>query len=135
LDDPEVVKASEKFIRAIVRRPHVYEFREKRFRGKNVPIPGIIFLDGEGKLVGAIHPETAKELVAKMTELTLTEGGASKAASSKPLAERIAEINKAHKELQKKFYDDLSTYRKDDKKIQQLNDDFRKATSELADKL
>lgn len=40
------------------------------FRGKGVPIPGIIFLDGEGKLIGTIHPETAKELVEKMAELT-----------------------------------------------------------------
>jgi len=65
-----VLKASEKFVRIIVRRPQAYEFREKRFRGKNVPIPGIIFLNREGKLIGTILPDTAKELVAKMMELT-----------------------------------------------------------------
>jgi hypothetical protein len=65
-----VLQASAKFVRIIVRRPHAYEFREKRFRTKNVPIPGIIFLDREGKLVGAIQPETAKDLVEKMMEST-----------------------------------------------------------------
>ena len=57
LDDPAVLKASEKFVRLIVRRPHAYEFKNK-----DKSVPGIVFLDGQGKVV-------AKQLVEKMNEL------------------------------------------------------------------
>jgi hypothetical protein len=65
LGDRAVVKASEKFVRVIIRRPHAYEFRQK-FRGKEVPIPGIIVLDAEGKLVGVSPIESSKEVVEKL---------------------------------------------------------------------
>lgn len=61
-----MVKASEKFVRLIVRRPHAYELLTK---GKNVPIPGIVFLDAEGKLIGTARLEEAKKLVEKMNEV------------------------------------------------------------------
>jgi hypothetical protein len=35
-----------------------------------VPIPGIVFLNGQGKVEGTLVPESAKELVEKMDELT-----------------------------------------------------------------
>ena len=62
-----MLKASEKFVRLIVRRPHAYEFKNK---DKRVPIPGIAFLDAEGKVVGTLQLESAKQLVDKMNELT-----------------------------------------------------------------
>jgi hypothetical protein len=62
-----VQKASEKFVRIIIRRPQAYEFKNK---DKSVPIPGIVFLDGQGKVVGTLVPESAKQLVEKMDELT-----------------------------------------------------------------
>lgn len=62
-----MVKASEKFVRLIVRRPHAYQLLAK---GKNVPIPGIVFLDTEGKLIGTARLEEAKKLVEKMNEVT-----------------------------------------------------------------
>ena len=62
-----MLKASEKFVRLIIRRPHAYEFKNK---DKNVPIPGIVFLNGQGKVEAALVPESAKELVDKMAELT-----------------------------------------------------------------
>ncbi len=58
---------SEKFVRLIVRRPHAYEFKSK---DRSVPIPGIVFLDSQGKVVGTVQPESAKQLVEKMKELT-----------------------------------------------------------------
>jgi hypothetical protein len=61
-----VLKASEKFVRLIIRRPHAYEFKNK---DKNVPIPGIVFLDGHGKVVETVVPESAKQLVEKMDVL------------------------------------------------------------------
>lgn len=54
-------------MRIIIRRPHAYEFRTK---DKDVPIPGVVFLDAEGKLVGTAKLETATQLVKKMDELT-----------------------------------------------------------------
>jgi hypothetical protein len=62
-----VLKGSEKFVRLIIRRPHAYEFKDK---DKSVPIPGIVFLDSAGKVVGTVQPESAKQLVEKMNELT-----------------------------------------------------------------
>jgi hypothetical protein len=58
-----VLKASEKFVRLIVRRPHAYEFKKK---DKSVTIPGVAFLDAEGKVVGMVELESAKQLVDKM---------------------------------------------------------------------
>ncbi len=66
LDDQAVRKASEKFVHLIVRRPHAYQFRND---DKTVPIPGIVFLDGQGKLVGKVQPDSAKQVVAMMNEL------------------------------------------------------------------
>lgn len=63
-----MVKASEKFVRLIVRRPHAYEFRQK-FKGQEVPIPGIIVLDADGKLVGSSSLDSAKELAEKLNGL------------------------------------------------------------------
>ena len=62
-----MLKASEKFVRLIIRRPHAYELKNK---DKSVPIPGIVFLDAQRKVVGTVHPESAKQLVEKMNELT-----------------------------------------------------------------
>ena len=62
-----MLKGSEKFVCVIVRRPHAYEFKNK---DKSVAIPGIVFLDGDGKVVGTAQLESAKELVEKMNELT-----------------------------------------------------------------
>jgi membrane-associated protease RseP (regulator of RpoE activity) len=68
LNDPAVVKASGKFVRLIVRRPHAYEFRQK-FKGQEVPIPGIIVLDADGKLVGSASLDSANEVVEKLNGL------------------------------------------------------------------
>jgi hypothetical protein len=62
------VKASEKFVRLIIRRPHAYEFRQK-FKGQDVPIPGIIVLDADGKLVGSSSLDSAKDLADKLNDL------------------------------------------------------------------
>ena len=40
------MKRSEKFVRLIIRRPQAYTFRKNY---KTAPIPGVAFLDGEGK--------------------------------------------------------------------------------------
>ena len=69
LDDPAVVKASEAFVRIIVRRPHAYQFRQT-FKGKTVPIPGIVFLDANEDLIGASRLESANQLLDRMKELT-----------------------------------------------------------------
>jgi hypothetical protein len=61
-----VLKASEKFVRLIIRRPHAYEFKNK---DKSVPIPGIVFLDAEGKLIRTARLEEAKKLVEKLNEV------------------------------------------------------------------
>jgi hypothetical protein len=68
LGDRAVVNAAEKSVRVIIRRPHAYQIRQK-FRGKEIPIPGIIVLDTEGKLVGATPIESAKEVVEKLNHL------------------------------------------------------------------
>lgn len=42
-----MVEAAKPFVRIILRRPQAYEFRE-RFKG--VPIPGLVFMDAEGRV-------------------------------------------------------------------------------------
>jgi hypothetical protein len=68
LDNAAVRKASEGFVRLIVRRPHAYEFAEK-YRRRAVPVPGIAFLDGEGKLRTTAAIEDAEALVEKMRKV------------------------------------------------------------------
>jgi hypothetical protein len=53
----------------------------------------------------------------------------------KSLPDQIAAIKKAHQEREKKFYDDLRTYRDDMKKIGELNDEYHKFTRKQADEL
>lgn len=55
-------------MRLIVRRPHAYEFRQK-FKGQEVPIPGIVILDADGKLVGSSSLDSAKELADRLNGL------------------------------------------------------------------
>jgi hypothetical protein len=55
--------------------------------------------------------------------------------AAESLAERIAAIKKEHLEHQKKFYDDLRTFRDDNKKIGELNDEHSRRTRKLADEL
>jgi len=52
----------------IVRRPHAYEFRQK-FKGQEVPIPGIIVLDAGGKFLGSSSLDAAKEVANKLNGL------------------------------------------------------------------
>jgi hypothetical protein len=63
-----VVKASQKFVRVIVRRPHAYEFLRK-FKRHEVPIPGVLILGDNGKFLGASSLESAKELAQKLHDL------------------------------------------------------------------
>ena len=56
-------------MRIIIRRPHAYDFRVK-YKGQDVPVPGIVFLDAQGKLVGTNRLETAKSFVEHMEKLT-----------------------------------------------------------------
>jgi hypothetical protein len=60
------VKASDKFVRIIVRRPHAYQFLNK---DRSVSIPGFVFLDAEGTVIGSAGLDKAEQLVEKMHEL------------------------------------------------------------------
>lgn len=53
-------------MRLIVRRPQAYQFLAK---DRTVPIPGVVFLNADGKLVGSDPLETAKQFLGKMSEL------------------------------------------------------------------
>ncbi len=61
-----MLKASEKFISVIIRRPQAYDFKNK---DRSAPIPGFVFLDTQGNVLGTVQPESAKRLVGKMNEL------------------------------------------------------------------
>lgn len=68
LNDPEVVRASEEFVRIIIRRPHAYFVLDEWFKdqggcvsatpegmvlgdGGTVPLPGLYVLNAEGVVV------------------------------------------------------------------------------------
>ncbi len=46
--DKDVVQASKAFVRVIIRRPHAYWFKQQH---SSVPIPGLVFMSAEGKVV------------------------------------------------------------------------------------
>jgi hypothetical protein len=61
-----VAKASEKFVRVIVRRPHAYRFRKDH---PSSPIPGMVILDAEGAFVAGFAfkgEDQAKRLAAEL---------------------------------------------------------------------
>ena len=64
------MKASERFVRILIRRPHAYEFRA---RHAAAPIPAIAFLDGRGELKGTFKLDaaaSAAKLAGMLEELT-----------------------------------------------------------------
>jgi len=71
LDDPAVVRASEGFTTILIRRPEAYTFRRDA-GDKAIPIPGIVVLDPEGKVLGfhdLAGPEAVKKLAALLGKL------------------------------------------------------------------
>ena len=58
-----------------------------------------------------------------------------KADAAKSLTDRVATIKKVHQEREKKFYDDLRTFRDDNKKVGELNNEYHKFTRKQADEL
>jgi hypothetical protein len=65
-----VLKASEKYVRVLLRGPDAQELRDKAFKDKDVSMPGIVFLDAQGKPIGTARLETAQEFVQQLNELT-----------------------------------------------------------------
>ncbi|MBI3269563.1 MAG: hypothetical protein HYZ53_11120 [Planctomycetes bacterium] len=59
-----MLKAAARFSRVLIRRPLAYRFR-KQYPG--VPIPGLVFLDGSGKLLGStpLRADVSPQEVAK----------------------------------------------------------------------
>jgi hypothetical protein len=66
---------------------------------------------------------------------TAAPGGVAPTQDSSKLAERIAAIKKEHRELERKFHEDLTTFRADNKKVQDLNDEYHKASHKQAEEL
>ena len=71
MSDPEILRASERYVSVIVRRPHAYQFLVERFAGESptedevsgseagmlirrqeLPIPGLYVLDADGEVLG-----------------------------------------------------------------------------------
>ncbi len=46
--DQEIIRASQNFVRLIIRRPHAYWFKQ---RFPETPIPGLVVLSSEGKVL------------------------------------------------------------------------------------
>src|SRR5262249_22296054 len=53
----------------------------------------------------------------------------------KPLIDQVKAIKTEYQEREKKFYADLTTFRNDDKKIRELNDEFHSFQRQQIDKL
>ncbi len=53
LADPAVVRASQKFVRVIIRRPHAYKFSADHDR---IPIPGFAILGLDEKTAAKFEP-------------------------------------------------------------------------------
>lgn len=60
-----MIKASEAFVRIIIRRPHAYEFRKVH---KKAPIPGMAILDADGNYLAGFAFE-GEDQVKRLKEL------------------------------------------------------------------
>jgi hypothetical protein len=59
------VSGSGSFVRIIIRRPQAYEFKAAH---DEAPIPGLVFLDGDGKVRGT-HELDGDDAAATLVEL------------------------------------------------------------------
>lgn len=62
-----VIKKSADFIRIIIRRPHAYEFK-RRFPGS--PIPGVVILSVDGKLLDSLVLPSKNSISALLDRLS-----------------------------------------------------------------
>lgn len=91
MNDPEVVRAADSFVRVIVRRPHAYFFIGDLFKdrggiksatpggctladGSTAPLPGIYVLDSDGGLEASSEVSKA-DLLKLLAESALREPG------------------------------------------------------------
>lgn len=70
--------AAERYVRVLIRRPHAYAFRKKF---PDAAIPGLLFLDPEGKFLGAIPldgestPDAVRQRIEEIGTLAGKGGG------------------------------------------------------------
>jgi hypothetical protein len=64
-----VLKASEQFVRIILRGPDAHELRDKELKDKKVSLPGIVFLDAQGRPIETARLETASDFLQQMNQL------------------------------------------------------------------
>lgn len=67
INDADVVKAAEGFVRIIIRRPHAYKFANDH---AGASIPGVAFLDAEGKLTGNYDLKSSPKAKGLLEEMT-----------------------------------------------------------------
>jgi len=65
VNDKRLIAAAKDAVCVLVRRPHAYKFRAEH---PGTPIPGLVVLDAEGKVKGAVAL-SATDAVEKMVEL------------------------------------------------------------------
>lgn len=65
MNDKQVIAASDNAVKVIIRRPHAYRFKEQY---EAAPIPGLVVLDREGRLVGGVRLPS-RDAVARVVEL------------------------------------------------------------------
>ena len=65
MNDEQVIEASKRAVRVIVRRPHAYKFK---FEHRKAPIPGLVVLDADGEFVGGVRVPS-KNAVERVVEL------------------------------------------------------------------
>lgn len=68
-----MVRAAERYVRILIRRPHAYGFVAEHAPDEEPrPIPGIVFLDPEGRLRGSVvlwGEDCGKNLLREMQDL------------------------------------------------------------------
>ena len=69
MTDDAVIAASAAFVRVILRDPHTEEFAAKHAKGE-VPLPGLVVLDAEGKIAGACDLKAAESAAVVADVLT-----------------------------------------------------------------
>lgn len=108
MNDPEVVRATDEYVRVIVRRPHAYFFLNEIFAaeggiasatpagcltadGTELPLPGLYVVDSEGEFVATTKIHSVEEVLDMLEDpQVLSDSASSEPAASEQVSIRVS---------------------------------------------
>ena len=105
MNDPAVVRATEAYVRVIIRRPHAYSFLNETFadeggvasstpagcvtgKGTELPLPGLYVVDSEGRFMVATPIQSVDEVLGMLGDSVASSDSSSGA--NPPTSESVS---------------------------------------------